>query len=138
MKKRIIFNLKREWYDKIASGEKTVEYRKVNNHWISRLTFTEFTKEFARKEGRYLWSIEACKWPEVEAIFRLGYSRKYPDIVRRVTKIDIGTCPYDGWEGEYFRIYFEKLASDITPSDLVKQPDEIMREDRRAEHSEEI
>lgn len=35
--KRIIFNLKREWYDKIASGEKTVEYRNVTDHWTSRL-----------------------------------------------------------------------------------------------------
>ena len=21
---------------------------------------------------------------------------------------NIGPCPYDGWDGEYFRIYFEK------------------------------
>ena len=137
MKKRIIFNLKREWYDKIASGEKTVEYREVSEHWISRLTFAEGLKESALA-GRYRWSLEVCKGPDLFAVFRLGYSRKYPDIVRRVTKIDIGPCPYDGWNGNYFRIYFEKLASDITPSDLVKQPDEIMREERRAEHTEEI
>ena len=31
-----------------------------------------------------------------------------------------------------------EYPDDITPFDLVKQPDEIMREDRRAEHSEEI
>ena len=107
MKKLIIFNLKREWYDKIASGEKTVEYRKISEHWISRLTFTEFAKAFAR-EGKYMWSLEKCKGPDVFAVFRLGYSRKYPDIMRRIVKIDIGTCPYDGWDGDYFRIHFEK------------------------------
>lgn len=26
----LIFPLKKEWYDKIKSGEKTVEYREVN------------------------------------------------------------------------------------------------------------
>ena len=37
--KRIIFNLKRKWYDKIAAGEKTVEYRRICDHWIKRLGF---------------------------------------------------------------------------------------------------
>ena len=31
--KSVIFNLKREWYDKIASGEKTVEYRAQTGYW---------------------------------------------------------------------------------------------------------
>ena len=130
--KRIIFNLKREWYDKIASGEKTVEYRNVSLHWRRRLGINPLSLKLG-----------PVKMVGFEAVFRVGYPsnykpRKWPDIVRRITKIDIGPCPYDGWNGNYFRIYFEKLASDITPSDLVKQPDEIMREDRRAEHSEEI
>ena len=29
--------LKREWYDMIASGEKTEEYRAITAYWISRL-----------------------------------------------------------------------------------------------------
>lgn len=98
--KRIIFNLKREWYDKIASGEKTVEYRKLSRYWRYRLLFSPY---LMHKNGE-------CLVPDgyVFAVFRLGYSRKHPDIVRRIVKIDIGPCPYDGWDGEYFRIQFEK------------------------------
>lgn len=33
----LIFPLKKEWYDKIKSGEKTVEYREVKPYWSIRL-----------------------------------------------------------------------------------------------------
>ncbi len=33
----LIFPLKKEWYEKIKSGEKTVEYREVKNYWYNRL-----------------------------------------------------------------------------------------------------
>lgn len=100
--KRIIFNLKREWYDKIASGEKTVEYRKISLHWRRRLGINPLSLKLG-----------PVKMVGFEAVFRVGYPsnskpRKWPDIVRRITKIDIGPCPYEGWDGEYFRIHFEK------------------------------
>lgn len=98
--KRIIFNLKREWYDKIASGEKTVEYRKLSRYWRCRLVFGPY---LMNKNGEFL-----VPDGDVFAVFRLGYSRTHPDIVRRIVKIDIGPCPYDGWNGEYFRIHFGK------------------------------
>ena len=105
--KRIIFNLKREWYDKIASGEKTVEYRLAAPYWGKRLcyklsVFCGWFNPYAPKTS------PQCFRPEDWfAVFRLGYSRKHHDIVRRIVKIDIGPCPYDGWDGEYFRIHFE-------------------------------
>ncbi len=34
----LIFPLKKEWYEKIKSGEKTIEYRKTSDYWKSRLT----------------------------------------------------------------------------------------------------
>lgn len=34
----LTFNLKKEWFDKIKSGEKTHEYREVKPYWQSRLT----------------------------------------------------------------------------------------------------
>lgn len=100
--KRIIFNLKWPWYCQIANGEKLIEYRQVKPYWHSRLIkgIRNFTGELIPKD----WY----------AIFRLGYyghNCAYPDIVRRIVKIDIGTCPYDGWDGEYFRIHFEKGES---------------------------
>lgn len=33
----LIFPLKKEWYEKIKSGEKTVEYREVKPYWIKRI-----------------------------------------------------------------------------------------------------
>lgn len=94
--KRIVFNLKKEWYDRIANGDKTVEYRAVTPYWHARLVkgIRNFTGVLTPKD----WF----------AVFRLGYSSRHPDIVRRITKIDIGPCPYDGWDGEYFRIHFEE------------------------------
>lgn len=29
----LIFSLKKEWYEKIKSGEKTIEYRAVKDYW---------------------------------------------------------------------------------------------------------
>ena len=33
----LIFPLKKEWYEKIKNGEKTVEYREVKDYWTTRL-----------------------------------------------------------------------------------------------------
>lgn len=33
----LIFPLKKQWYDKIKSGEKTIEYREVKLYWIKRI-----------------------------------------------------------------------------------------------------
>ena len=37
MIKMLIFNLKKEWFEKIKSGEKTHEYREVKPYWERRL-----------------------------------------------------------------------------------------------------
>ena len=37
----LTFPLKKEWFDKIKSGEKTIEYREVKPYWANR-----FAKEF--------------------------------------------------------------------------------------------
>lgn len=33
----LIFPLKKEWYEKIKSGEKTVEYRECKTYWTNRI-----------------------------------------------------------------------------------------------------
>lgn len=37
----LTFNLKKEWFEKIKSGEKTHEYREVKDYWTDK-----FVKEF--------------------------------------------------------------------------------------------
>lgn len=34
----LFFPLKKEWFDKIKSGEKTIEYREVKPYWIRRVS----------------------------------------------------------------------------------------------------
>lgn len=34
----LVFNLKKEWFNKIKLGEKTHEYRLANDYWSKRLT----------------------------------------------------------------------------------------------------
>lgn len=38
----LVFNLKKEWFNKIKSGEKTHEYREVKDYWTDK-----FVKEFS-------------------------------------------------------------------------------------------
>lgn len=39
----LIFNLKREWFEKIKSGEKTVEFREIKPYWTTRI-FNEMAR----------------------------------------------------------------------------------------------
>ena len=43
----LTFNLKKEWFDKIKSGEKTHEYREVKDYWTDKLVkeFFEIDKK---------------------------------------------------------------------------------------------
>lgn len=102
--KRIIFNLKKEWYDLIEGGEKDIEYRRICKHWARRLGLAWPIGD----ADDYMISHGVILAFGLYAVFRLGYSRKYPDIVRRITMIDIGPCPYEGWDGKWFRIHFAK------------------------------
>ena len=52
----ITFNLKKEWFNKIKSGEKTHEYRVVKPYWTNRL-YKQLTKK----------NFECC--------FKLGYPK---------------------------------------------------------------
>ena len=66
----LIFPLKKEWYEKIKSGEKTVEYREVKYYWEIRLW-----KNNCLPLVNEMWTYEDVKdfmFP-VECIFQLGY-----------------------------------------------------------------
>jgi hypothetical protein len=41
--------LKKEWFDKIKAGEKTVEYRQVTDYWMPRLYGKTFEKIIFRR-----------------------------------------------------------------------------------------
>ena len=54
----LTFNLKKEWFDKIKSGEKTHEYREMSEHWCKRLgeLFEKSSgKNYFEKEMEKYW-----------------------------------------------------------------------------------
>ena len=82
----LTFNLKKEWFDKIKSGEKTHEYREVGVHWDKRVLNAvaryEHDPETARFQKGYM---RHCMYPyytnfsvstEIPCCFKLGYPAK--------------------------------------------------------------
>lgn len=59
----LTFNLKREWFEKIKSGEKTHEYRVANNYWNKRL-YTQWDKY--KFKGTGIPCCFACGYPKKE------------------------------------------------------------------------
>jgi hypothetical protein len=83
MKREVVyFVLTRRWHAEMLAGRKDVEYRRVTSYWTARLM------------GRTI----------THAAFSCGYTTR-GRIVRPVTGIDIGPCPYPGWTGSYYRIH---------------------------------
>lgn len=80
----LIFPLKKEWYEKIKSGEKTVEYRELKPYWNGRLS-----KEFDFDQNAFcnIGDILAMLTYRHPIKLRLGYTKKYMEAL--VNKIEI-------------------------------------------------
>lgn len=72
------------WYDEVQSGAKRIEYRAHTAFWRSRIWSRH--EQFTRVR------------------FRRGYTQEAS--LHDVTLIDMGPCPYTGWDGEFIRIHF--------------------------------
>ena len=80
----LIFPLKKEWYEKIKSGEKTIEYREVKPYWSCRLAKEfEFNQYYFCNIGNRL---EMFTYYHPVKL-RLGYTDKYMEAL--VYKIEI-------------------------------------------------
>ena len=85
--KPLNLTLKKKWFDLIASGKKTEEYREIKPYWTIRLIdpkTTEF-KEFS------------------EIIFKNGYSRDAP-----VMRVEFKGIKFGEFEGK--KVYVIKLG----------------------------
>jgi len=82
------------WFDEMLAGRKDVEYRYLSNKW-----------------ERDIW---AKREQITHARFQRAYDKNPATILRRVTKIDIGPCPYPGWSEDYYRIHLEPIHSRAT------------------------
>ena len=76
--------LTHHWYDAIESGRKRIEYRELSHHWHKRI------------------------WMKRKEIKKVTFARSYTSITLTfdVVKIDVGECPYDGFDGKYIRVHF--------------------------------
>lgn len=104
IKPDLVLNMKREWLAKVWNGEKTVEYRERKPYWDRRIG------GWVGQRGKFVLMV----W---------GYRRDTPAVLLQVDKVDIGKCPYKGWDGEYYRLhfavvgYYMKMGDTFAPMD---------------------
>ena len=101
----LIFPMKKEWYEKIRSGEKMIEYRELKPYWSKRI-FNELKRELKKRYPNSKNKIEALRLQEflemtkedsivfepadlftLQGIFRLGYGVEKLSAI--ITKIEI-------------------------------------------------
>lgn len=87
----LLLQLKKEWFEKIDSGEKTHEYREFKDYWIKRIK----KKDLDRVK------------------FTLGYGNKVPSMEFFIKKISI-------INGEKTDLKIDKLVYDIELGERIK------------------
>jgi len=75
----ITFNLKKEWFDKIKSGEKTHEYRVASDYWRKKMAKYSSWNELRQKGSNK-------KVPLFDITFCCGYPKK-DDEERRLSAV---------------------------------------------------
>lgn len=102
----LTFNLKKEWFEKIKSGEKTHEYREQTKYWIKRISNLFINAEVKRQ---FLISIETGFTFESKQkylkdkgiiIFACGYPKKENKAKRLLAKIKNIRTNIDGNESD--------------------------------------
>lgn len=114
-KKVLPLTISKEWFDMIADGRKTEEYRAIKPYWASRLVnqnaesgmvgFDEF--------GGYTAVIGKPEYkPFTHALFTNGYRKDSPRIEKEIESITIGKpkkglCPDKWLDTDFFIIKFK-------------------------------
>ena len=87
----LIFPLKKSWYEKIKSGEKTIEYREVKPYWTRRFYNENGGESSAMVEENVfaepLLVGQAVVFLTMECKLRLGYTNKY--MTSYIPKIEV-------------------------------------------------
>ena len=101
----LTFILKKEWYEKIESGEKTIEYREVKPYWTRRLERAEF------RGGNIYWDFNKTVFENFSApcIFRLGYTKE--TLEAWITKIEVVDTDLH-IDKPVYAIHFMKILQD--------------------------
>ena len=128
MKKEILtLTVSKQWFDMIAAGEKTEEYREIKPFWVARLYYDRFgklspkmTKELADSIAKYgdtehfeaKNGIEVSFIPFTHVLFINGYGNDKPRVEKEIESITIGKpkkgwCPDEWIDTEFFIIKFK-------------------------------
>lgn len=102
----LTFNLKKEWFDKIKSGEKTTEYREYKPYWITRIS-NYFDITFDDVD---LVTLEPKKVTK-QIRFRCGYNGEILQAMVKSIRITSGLFSDLAIDKLVFAIDFELLKS---------------------------
>lgn len=96
----LMFHLKKEWFEKVKSGEKTHEYRIWNKYWINRI-YNHLNL------GTYVYIP-----PNPNIVFTLGYPKKNDKekiIKAFITKVSVRNGSFTDlkYDGMVFDIQFK-------------------------------
>lgn len=127
-KKVLTLSVKKEWFDKIVSGEKTEEYREIKSYWVARLFYDGACKlppDVVRKLTSSIVKygdterfeednedIVISFVPYTHVLFINGYGDDKPRVEKEIVWIDIDRprkdwCPDDFLGKEFFVIKFK-------------------------------
>ncbi len=90
----LIFPIKKKWFDKILSGEKTEEYREIKLYYTTRFTTIDLLDTSGRPTNNKVW-----------IIFRNGYSSQSPSF-EALCQLSIGFGRTD-WGAESSTVYYK-------------------------------
>ncbi len=102
--------LKKKWFDMIASGEKTEEYREVKEYWRNRLCNYDIV---SRNNSTSYRDYYGYKYFDA-VCFKNGDQKDAPMITVECKGIEIGvTVPEwsDNWQGNVFVIKLGKIIT---------------------------
>ncbi len=113
-KKVLKLVVSKQWFDMIAAGEKTEEYREIKPYWASRLVKQAESGEVLFDEfGGYTCVIGKPEYkPYTHVLFINGYRKDSPRIEKEIESITIGKpkkglCPDKWLDHEFFIIKFK-------------------------------
>ena len=108
-KKVLTITVSKQWFDMIADGENTEEYREIKPYWIKRLT-TNCEVEYDVAAETYCGKV--LYRPYTHVLFINGYRKDSQRIEKEIESISIGKpkkgmCPDKWLDTEFFILKFK-------------------------------
>ena len=122
-KKVLTLTISKQWFDKIASGEKTEEYREIKPYWVARLfhnnsNIVDVQNLASALAGRtdllkkYIDAQRIVLKHYTHVLFINGYRKDSQRVEKEIESIGIGKpkkgmCPDEWLDTEFFIIKFK-------------------------------